>query len=255
MNRARPLRSLLICALALASSAGFLVSTCEAQIPDTFTNLKVLPKEISKQDLISTMRAFSNALGEHCDYCHVHKDANPQNDMDWAADDLKAKTTARVMMQMTHTINATEIPKITTAHLDRVEVRCRTCHHGQARPMLIEDLLSGAYQAAGIDSLETKYEELRKEYYGSDTFNFGERMLPSLGEKLAGPGKPAEVVKFAEYNLHWFPQSGLAHLMLGQAHAAAGEKDAAMEELKKAVELDPGLEENAQRIISRLQPK
>jgi hypothetical protein len=43
--------------------------------------------------------------------------------------------------------------------------------------------------------------------------------------------------------------------MLGQAHAAAGEKDAAMEELKKAVELDPGLEENAQRIISRLQPK
>ncbi len=255
MNTVRATRLLFICGLVLVQSAGVFVSRSHAQVPDKFTNLKVLPKEISKQDLISTMRAFSSALGEHCDYCHVHKDGNPRNDMDWAADDLKAKTTARVMMQMIHTINATEIPKITTAHLDRVEVRCRTCHHGQARPILIEDVLTGAYQAAGIDSVETKYEELRKEYYGSDTFNFGEGMLPSLGEKLAGQGKPAETVKFAEYNLRWFPQSGVAHLMLGQAHAAAGEKDAAVEDLKKAVELDPSLEENAQRILSRLQLK
>jgi tetratricopeptide (TPR) repeat protein len=239
----------------LIQSAGAIVGVVHAQIPDKFTNLKVLPKEIGRDELVATMRAFSSALGEHCDYCHVHKDGDPKQEMDWAADDLKAKTTARVMLQMTQTINGTLLPKITTGHLDRVEVRCRTCHHGQARPMLIEDLLAGAYKAAGLDSLKTKYTELRNEYYGRDTFNFGEQMLPSLGEMLAGQAHPEESVKIAEYNVEWFPQSGAAYFMLGQAHAAAGDKDAAVAALRKAVELDPGLERNADRVLSRMQPK
>ncbi len=37
--------------------------TAAAQIPDKFTNLKVLPKDISKGELVGIMRAFSGALG------------------------------------------------------------------------------------------------------------------------------------------------------------------------------------------------
>lgn len=253
-------RSTLSCTLlsVLFLSALFLALPARrsgAQVPEKFTNLQVFPKDIAKADLVGAMRDFSAALGVRCGYCHVEKEGGPGHEMDWASDALKAKTTARVMLRMTHTINATELPKITTIHTDHVEVRCRTCHHGQTRPMLIEDVLTGAYQAAGFDSLKTKYEALRKQYYGADTFNFGERMLPALGEKLAGQDKPQVMVGFAEYNLQWFPDSGIAHLMLGQAKGTAGDKDGAIAEVKKAVELDPTLQENADWILSRLQGK
>jgi hypothetical protein len=48
------------------------------------------------------------------------------------------KQTARAMLQMTQLLNTQELAKITTKHEDRVQVQCRTCHHGQARPWLID---------------------------------------------------------------------------------------------------------------------
>ena len=68
-----------------------------AQIPDKFTNLKVLPKDISKQELQSTMRGFAFALGVRCEHCHVEKKA-PEHGLDFAADDKDAKKTARLML-------------------------------------------------------------------------------------------------------------------------------------------------------------
>lgn len=249
------LRSVFAAAVFLSLFATITACRSGAQVPDKFTNLQVFPKAIEKQELIDAMREISSSLGVRCGYCHVDKEGGARHETDWASDDLKAKTTARVMLKMTQTINATEIPKITTIHTDRVEVRCRTCHHGLPRPMLIEDVLTGAYQAAGFDSLETTYEALRKKYYGTDSYNFGERMLPALGEKLAGKDKPQVMVDFAEYNVHWFPESGIAHLMLGQAKGSTGDKDGAVAEIKKAVELDPSLQENANWVLSRLQGK
>jgi hypothetical protein len=249
------LRTVLICTMFFILFTAIAADRGGAQVPEKFTNLQVFPKEIGKQELVDAMREISSSLGVRCGYCHAEKEGGPGHEMDWASDALKAKTTARVMMQMTHTINATEIPKITTIHTDRLEVRCRTCHHGLPRPMLIEDVLTGAYQAAGFDSLKTKYEALRKQYYGTDAYNFGERMLPALGEKLAGKDKPQVMVGLAEYNLQWFPDSGIAHLILGQAKGSAGDKEGAVVEVKKAVELDPTLQENANWVLSRLQGK
>jgi hypothetical protein len=70
-----------------------------AQFPDKFTNLKVLPKDISKREPESTMRRFAFALGVRCDHCHVEKKA-PEKGLDFPADDKDAKKTARVMLQM-----------------------------------------------------------------------------------------------------------------------------------------------------------
>ena len=42
-----------------------------AQIPDEFTNLKVLPEDIGKRDLVNIMRGFAGAIGKRCNYCHV----------------------------------------------------------------------------------------------------------------------------------------------------------------------------------------
>jgi tetratricopeptide (TPR) repeat protein len=252
----RPMRPRQILALAgclLALGLLFSAAQVTGQEQEKFTNLKILPKDISNEKLDDIMRAFSSSLGVRCGYCHAAKDGDARGQLDFASDSKPEKTTARMMMTMSAGINQDQLPKITTKRGDKVEVRCRTCHHGQARPYLIDDLLTASYNAGGIDSLTARYEALRTAYYGTDAFNFGEWMLPQLGQDLAGKDKPQVTVKLAEYNLKYFPQSGNAYLALGQAHMNAGEKDAAEAALKKAAELDPKLQDRVQRMLNRLQ--
>jgi hypothetical protein len=242
-------------AAVLLLGGGLLVSPLRAQVPDTFTNLKVLPKEMSKESLTKVMREFSAALGVRCGFCHVRKDPSPQSAFDWASDSKPEKETARVMLRMTWMINSDQIPKITTKDPDRVEVKCATCHHGQERPWLIEDVLTQAYKGGGLDSLKAKYTALRKQYYGSATYDFSPSMLPGLAEQLANPDTPGLGLQLIQFNVQLFPESGQAHLVLGQALGDAGQVDAAKQELKKAVELQPDLKGNADWILGRLQAK
>ena len=66
----------------IAFAALLLIGTpATAQFPDKFRNLKVLPKDISKHELESTMRGFAFALGVRCDHCHVEKRA-PEHGFD-----------------------------------------------------------------------------------------------------------------------------------------------------------------------------
>jgi len=239
----------------LALIAAIPATPLHAQIPDKFTNLKVVPKDISKDELIDVMRGFSSALGVRCGFCHARKDPSPQSEFDWASDSKPEKETARVMMRMTRLINTEQIPKITTKDSDRVEVKCATCHHGQERPWQIEDVLTRAFKEGGVDSLESKYTALRKECYGSAIYNFSEQMLPALGERLGGRANPDVAVRLARFNLELFPESGYAHFALGQALATVGQKDAAAQELNKAVDLDPSLKRDAQRAVEQLETK
>jgi hypothetical protein len=111
-----------------------------AQIPDKFTNLKVLPKDISKQELQSTMRGFAFALSVRCEHCHVEKKA-PDKGLDFAADDKDAKKTARVMLQMVAAVNHDYISKVPKTA--PIQVQCVTCHHGLTQPQPLNAVLAG----------------------------------------------------------------------------------------------------------------
>ena len=37
--------------------------------PDSFTNLRVLPRDISRDTLVNMMAGFTRALGVRCPYC------------------------------------------------------------------------------------------------------------------------------------------------------------------------------------------
>ena len=77
MNRLA--RSFGRCLILVLPLAGALAAPARAQlvIPDTFTNLKVLPKHVSRDSLLATMRTFAGALGVRCDYCHAEKPEAP----------------------------------------------------------------------------------------------------------------------------------------------------------------------------------
>lgn len=97
-------------------------------------NLKVLPRDINPEDLIKIMRGISGSLGVECSFCH---EVNPETHRPNFASDAKPdKQIARVMMQMTHTINQQYLAQVhdPDAKPEDKHVSCGTCHRGHAMP-------------------------------------------------------------------------------------------------------------------------
>ena len=95
------------------------------KLPSEFTNLQVLPADISKDELKQTMKLLTKSLGTKCDHCHL-TDAN-----DFASDDLREKVVAREMMRMVERINR----ELLTWE-DAPEATCFMCHHGEPKPRM-----------------------------------------------------------------------------------------------------------------------
>ncbi len=92
------------------------------------TNLKVLPKNISHEELDKTMKSFNMALGVKCNHCHAPK-ANGEKGLDFASDAKQEKHIAREMIKMTNKINK----KWFKHEYDGVipNISCNTCHNGK----------------------------------------------------------------------------------------------------------------------------
>jgi hypothetical protein len=96
-------------------------------------NLQVLPKDTPREEVITRMRAITQALGVQCGYCHIFEGAgNPAND--FASDTKQPKLTARVMMRMTGDINTKLAAEIKKPADQLTRVGCATCHRGSAIP-------------------------------------------------------------------------------------------------------------------------
>jgi hypothetical protein len=115
--------------------AGIAATGPQAPPDPKFTNLKILPKDISNEDLHKIMDGFSDALGVHCNFCHApSKDPN-QKWPDFASDDKPEKNIARKMMKM-----AAKINKKYFSYEKKEEgsagpaITCGVCHNGKAHP-------------------------------------------------------------------------------------------------------------------------
>lgn len=215
----------------------FLASAAPAQIPDKFTNLRVLPKDISKAELQSTMRGFAFALGVRCEHCHVEKPGAKKFELDFAADDKEAKKTARIMLQMVSAINQDYIAKVSATP---IHVQCVTCHHGLSEPRTLNSVLAEAIDKKGIDSAVALYHDLRQKYYGSGQYDFGETSLNQLTESLLAKKKFQEAVDIMEMSFDSnHPDSIWSYHVLAMSHQANGQTDKALADYRKVVELHP----------------
>ena len=130
--RATP-ASLILC----LAAATFTVSAVAAETERSFAippykNLKVLPKDISRTNLLATMKAFSQSLGVRCTYCHVGEDNQPLSAMDFASDKKANKAIARDMLRLVNRLNRRDLPAI--GGLTEPRVTCYTCHRGSKEP-------------------------------------------------------------------------------------------------------------------------
>ena len=217
------------------------VTPVAAQIPDKFTNLKVLPKDISKRELESTMRGFAFALGVRCEHCHVEKKA-PEKGLDFPNDDKDAKKTARVMLQMVAAINHDYITKVVKTPPDTsvIQVQCVTCHHGLTQPRALTAVLAESLEKDGLAKTIALYHELRGKYYGSGQYDFGETSLNQLTESLLASKKFADALAIMDLNFaENHPDSVWSYHMLAMTHQANGQIEKAIADYRKVLELHP----------------
>ncbi len=210
-----------------------------AQLPEEFTNLKVLPADIGQRNLIEIMKSFSMGLGVRCTFCHVGEEGQPLSSFDFASDEKAEKRTARLMLRMAREINETHLGELELGEATGVRVRCVTCHRGQSRPVLLQDLLSETLQAEGLDAAVARYRELRQRFYGSHTYDFSEGSLSELAQGLALEGKMEEALGLADLNLEHYPESFMTHHLKGEIYMQQGEVESAIESLERSLELHP----------------
>ena len=99
----------------------------------TYKNLKVLPKNISHDELDSVMHQFNSSLGVKCNFCHASQKDNPRK-LDFASDEKGEKNVTRDMMRMTDRINKKFFNYKKNDQQSIPPVGCMTCHHGSPHP-------------------------------------------------------------------------------------------------------------------------
>lgn len=103
--------------------------------PPRYANLKVLPKNTTKEQLDSVMKHFTAALGVKCNFCHVRLD-DEQKNWDFASDNNNHKKVAREMMKMTQKINKKFFDVKDPDEMETtLVVNCYTCHKGKPEPV------------------------------------------------------------------------------------------------------------------------
>jgi len=100
-----------------------------------YKNLKILPKNISKEDLDKVMDGFKAALGVKCTFCHAPSKDSSIKWPDFASDEKPEKNIARGMMKMTQKINKKYFSYNKNEQGEVVPaIECMTCHRGSKHP-------------------------------------------------------------------------------------------------------------------------
>ena len=99
------------------------------------TNLKVLPKNLTGEQVHEIMHSWEAQLGTECTTCHTadptKKGPNGRPMLNFADDSKPEKGAARLMATMVQNINQQYIGKLPDAE---TKVSCGTCHRGHLDP-------------------------------------------------------------------------------------------------------------------------
>jgi hypothetical protein len=95
------------------------------------SNLKVLPSDISGEEIDKVMHGFEKQLGVPCGYCH--EQASEGKEIDYASDENPMKQTARFMISMTGDINKKYLAQLGDRRY-APPITCGNCHRGQVEP-------------------------------------------------------------------------------------------------------------------------
>jgi hypothetical protein len=197
-------------------------------------NLQVLPAGMTRAQVAARMGDIAGGLGVQCLYCH---EGTSMRNVDFASDAKETKRTAREMMRFMERVNQ----DLAAVMPDRGEARidCVTCHRGAPRPRLLEDSLATVVRVRGVEAALATYDTLRSRYYGRFVFDFGQRPLNVLAERLAAGERPADALRVLELNGQHFPASWDVPYEMGRLWERMGQPARAIERYRRTLELLP----------------
>jgi hypothetical protein len=225
--------------LCLGITAAIAVPSASAGIFDDPRNLKVLPEDISPQDLRRTMRGFSLDLGLDCRSCHVGEADQPIETYDFAADEKDLKHAARLMLRMTAEINGRQLAELKRPPEERVAVSCATCHRGVSKPHLIGDELTMSYRKGGAAAAIARYRELKAEFFGSGSYDFTEAPRLQFADRLVSEKQVAGALEFLRDLRHEHGSSFMTDMKLGDLYFMNDDRGNAIASFEAAREAAP----------------
>lgn len=209
--------------------------------PEEPKNLQILPEEVKGAQLGQIMRGFTSALGVRCHHCHVGEGPDLTK-YDFPSDQKITKRKARLMIDMVQAINQkylSQLAEIEDPPQQRVEVKCITCHHSQAKPLMLDDILAETIQKDGIGAAVDRYKELREKYYGGFTYDFSPKTLTGLGERLADQENYEVALKILQLEIEANGESASTYFTLGDVQVRAGMPEEAIKTYERGLELAP----------------
>ncbi len=118
----RNLGKLLLILIALTMTLYAQQNPPQGPPPPPPQNLKVLPKDMPRQQLLGIMNGWNRALGVTCNHCHVD---------DKASDEKPEKEVARAMVKMMMSLRQNANDFLPDNRIAKVS--CWTCHRGSAK--------------------------------------------------------------------------------------------------------------------------
>ena len=208
--------------------------------PDKPKNVKVLPGDITADQLHETMDGYKDALGVRCNFCHVGEDGKPFSEFDFVSDQVPMKNITREMVGLTNSINTTIKDVFKGGTEVPVQVTCATCHRGAPVPERIEELLWKKYELKGIAQAAALYREMRKLYYGSFTYDFREHVLLDVAQRCEREKKQIDdAIVLTELNAEFFPESPRTLNQLASMYIEKKEPQKAKPLIEKVLANDP----------------
>ena len=116
--------------------------------------------------------------------------------------------------------------------------------------MSIVAMLDKTIREKGIEAGVAQYRELKLRE--SATYDFGEGELNQLGYVLMRSGKPKEAVEIFKLNVEAYPKAANPYDSLGEAYLNLNQKDLAIANYRKSLELNPG-NTNAVEVLKKLE--
>jgi hypothetical protein len=206
--------------------------------PDSLRNTQVIPRSTPVSNVVGTMRNFTSALGVRCQYCHVGREGMPLDSFDFASDQMRNKLVAREMMRMVGEINK-RLDTLPERPVAGVTVTCMTCHHGISRPVSLAARLADTTLAVGAEAAIRDYRALRAQYYGRDSYDFGESSLNIAAFRTARAGHHDDALALLLLNESFFPASSGLSVFRGNILLMKGDTSAAAASFREALRRDP----------------
>jgi tetratricopeptide (TPR) repeat protein len=186
---------------------------------------------------IPNMQEIAQGLGVKCEYCHSGAGrglATPKVE----GQPPSRVEIARGMIAMTREINE-KIPLATgKAATEATRVTCITCHRGVAIPGQLSDIVAKTALDKGPDAAVAQYRDLRAQYYGRQSYDFGEDTLLSSAQMVVRVKPPASI-PLLQLNLEFYPKSVRSYNQIAFAYTRSLDDEAAMAALEKALEIEP----------------